>query len=230
MCLIATTAAGRPLHHMDAGFRNLAETTHAGPSVTLPFFARRVWATLAGRSGAPTVVPNDGTFLRENAHHSVPTATWVGHSTVLVQMDGVSLLTDPIWSERASPVGFAGPKRYVPPGIAFEALPPIDVVVVSHAHYDHADLATLGRLAATGARILVPLELGRVLRDAGVERVEELDWWEERRIGAVTVHCVPVGIPLMVWELPELTDTVPSCAVPSLQSYAIVNGPVLSDR
>jgi N-acyl-phosphatidylethanolamine-hydrolysing phospholipase D len=191
MCLVATTAIARPPHHTDWGFRNLVEMELAGPSVTLPFFARRVWTTITGREGAPAVVANDGAFLRDNARHSVPTATWIGHSTVLVQMDGVTFLTDPIWSERASPFAFAGPKRLVPPGVSLAALPPIDFVVVSHAHYDHADLPTLARLAATGTRIFVPLKLGRLLRDAGISGVEELDWWEHREVGRVSVHCVP---------------------------------------
>ncbi len=191
MCLVSSIAAARPPHHTDGGFRNLADVAHAGPDVTVPFFLRRVWTTLVGREGAPRVVPNDGAFLRTNARHSVPTVTWIGHSTVLVQMDGVSFLTDPVWSERASPFEFAGPKRMVPPGVAFDALPPIDFVVVSHSHYDHADVPTLVRLAETGARVFVPLELGAVLREAGVDAVEELDWWDERTVGAVTIHCVP---------------------------------------
>jgi N-acyl-phosphatidylethanolamine-hydrolysing phospholipase D len=191
VCFIATTAGARPPHHTDDGFRNVVEVELAGPDVTLPFFARRVWASLVGRSGAPPVVPNDGAFLRTNAHHSVPTVTWVGHSTLLVQMDGVTFLTDPIWSERASPLSFAGPKRYVPPGIAFDALPPIDFVVVSHSHYDHTDLPTLVRLAETGTRIFVPLRLGDVLRGAGIANVEELDWWDARTVGDVTIHCTP---------------------------------------
>ena len=84
------------------------------------------------------------TALRENA--GTPTVTWVGHSTVLVQLDGVSFLTDPQWSERASPFSFAGPRRVVPPGLRFEDLPPIDFVVVSHDHYDHLDAETVKRL------------------------------------------------------------------------------------
>jgi N-acyl-phosphatidylethanolamine-hydrolysing phospholipase D len=191
MCFVATTAQARPPHHTDAGFRNLAHVEIPGPSVTLPFFGRRVWTTLTGREGAPPFEANDGVFLRENARHSVPTVTWIGHSTVLVQMDGVTFLTDPIWSERASPFSFAGPKRYVAPGVAFDALPPIDFVVVSHSHYDHADVPTLVRLAQTGARILVPLKLGGLLRAEGITAIDELDWWEHRTFGRVTVHCVP---------------------------------------
>jgi N-acyl-phosphatidylethanolamine-hydrolysing phospholipase D len=191
MCLIATTAGARPPHHIDGGFRNLAELELPGADVTLPFFLRRVWTTIVGRTGAPQVIANDGAFLRTNARHSVPTVTWIGHSTLLVQMDGVTFLTDPIWSERASPFSFAGPKRLVPPGVAFDALPPIDFAVVSHSHYDHADLPTLVRLAATGTRIFVPLRLGGVLRDAGITTVEELDWWDARTVGDVTIHCTP---------------------------------------
>ena len=191
MCLVTTAAGAQPYHHTGRGFRNLADIHRAGPSVTVPFFLRRVWSALTGRTGAPTVVANDGAFLRENARHSDPTVTWIGHATVLVQMDGVSFLTDPIWSDRASPFDFAGPKRMVPPGIDFDALPPIDFAVVSHAHYDHADVPTLVRLAARGTRIFVPLELGAVLREAGIMAVEELDWWDERSIGRVTIACVP---------------------------------------
>jgi N-acyl-phosphatidylethanolamine-hydrolysing phospholipase D len=192
MCLVSTTAAARPPHHTDDGFRNVVELAHPGVDVTLPFFLRRMWTTLVGRDGAPPVVPNDGAFLRTNARHSVPTVTWIGHSTLLVQMDGVTFLTDPVWSERASPVAFVGPYRHVPPGVALGALPPIDFVVVSHAHYDHTDLPTLARLAAAGGpRFFVPLRLGALLRDAGVAPVEELDWWESRRVGGVVVTCVP---------------------------------------
>ncbi len=190
MCLVASTAgAGAP--RTADGFRNVADVHRAGLDVTLPFFARRVWASITGRSGAPAFVTNDGTFLRENAHHSIPTVTWIGHATLLVQMDGVSFLTDPIWSERASPFEFAGPRRLVQPGVAFDALPPIDFAVLSHAHYDHADVPTLERLAERGTRFLVPLELGRVLRDAGIDAVDELDWWDQRTIGQITVVCVP---------------------------------------
>jgi N-acyl-phosphatidylethanolamine-hydrolysing phospholipase D len=193
MCLVTTSALARPPHHVDGGFRNLDPTGRAGLAVEVPFFARRIWTTFTGRDGAPALVGNDGAFLRENARHSVPTATWIGHSTVLVQMDGVTFLTDPIWSERASPLWWAGPRRYVPPGLAFDALPPIDFVVVSHSHYDHTDVPTLARIAAAGGdtRFFVPLELGALLREAGATNVEELDWWDSRTVGKVTVHCVP---------------------------------------
>lgn len=106
-------------------------------------------------------------------------ATWVGHATVLVQVDGLHLLTDPIWSERATPVDGVGPKRIAPPGIRFEELPRIDLVLLSHDHYDHLDLETLSRLeAAHHPRFVVGLGNRELLEDAGLEDVVELDWWD----------------------------------------------------
>jgi N-acyl-phosphatidylethanolamine-hydrolysing phospholipase D len=175
-------------------FLNLAgEIAGAGPGVTLPFQLRRIASSIRGRSGAPERIANDGAFLRENARHSVPTATWVGHATLLVQMGGRTFLTDPIWSRTASPVSWLGPRRYVAPGLDLTALPPIDFVVISHSHYDHLDLATLEQLArrGDGTRFIVPLGNAALLRDAGIERVEELDWGQATRVGALEIRCVP---------------------------------------
>ena len=104
--------------------------------------------------------------------------TFVNHSTVLVQMDGLNILTDPIWSKRASPVSFAGPKRVHAPGLRWEQLPPIDVALVSHNHYDHLDVETLDRLAAEHRpRIFVPRANRDMLVRRGLRDVHELDWW-----------------------------------------------------
>jgi N-acyl-phosphatidylethanolamine-hydrolysing phospholipase D len=178
----------------DGRFLNRAGAiAHAGPLVTWPFFLRRAGTTLFGRAGVLARHENDGAFLRANAGHSVPTATWVGHSTLLVQMGHATFLTDPIWSATASPVAPLGPRRFVAPGISLEALPPIDFVLVSHGHYDHLDVDTLGALAARSpaTRFYVPLGNGPLLRDRGIERVRELDWGERVADGAVTVHCLP---------------------------------------
>lgn len=103
--------------------------------------------------------------------------TVINHASVLVQADGLNILTDPIYSQRASPVQWAGPERFVPPGIRFEDLPAIDIVVISHNHYDHLDMPTLERLeAAHRPRFIVGLGGGQLLRDAGLQKVEELDW------------------------------------------------------
>ncbi len=166
---------------------------HGSFGVRFPFFLRRIAGSFRTRADAPRRMLNDGAFLRENARHSVPTVTWIGHSTLLVQMDHVTFLTDPIWSRTASPVSFAGPRRFVPPGLALEDLPPIDFVVVSHNHYDHLDLDTLEELAERDpeTRFLVPLGNAELLRDAGIANVEALDWGETREHEGVTVHCLP---------------------------------------
>jgi len=163
----------------------------AGASVTVPFMLRRVGTTIAGRDGASERVENDGDFLRENAGHSVPTVTWIGHATVLVQMDHVSFLTDPIWSDRASPLPI-GPRRLVAPGVALDDLPPIDFVLISHNHYDHLDMDTLRALAdrSPETRFYVPLANGDLLRDEGVTNVVELDWGSQVTHGNVTIHCL----------------------------------------
>jgi L-ascorbate metabolism protein UlaG (beta-lactamase superfamily) len=110
--------------------------------------------------------------------------TWVGHATALVQVEGLNLLTDPIWSERATPVEGVGPRRAQAPGIRFEDLPPIDAVVVSHDHYDHLDLPTLARLERAHApRFFVGLGNRELLREEGIERVTELDWWDRVELG-----------------------------------------------
>ncbi len=113
--------------------------------------------------------------------------TWVGHSTLLVQIGRWNVLTDPVWSERASPVQWAGPARLVPPGVAWEALPPIDAVLISHDHYDHLDRDTVARLHERfGEELqwLAPLGFADWFRQVGVRHVEELDWWDERSLGA----------------------------------------------
>lgn len=109
--------------------------------------------------------------------------TWVNHATVLIQADGLNLLTDPIWSERASPVGFAGPERHHPAGIALEDLPPIDVVMISHSHYDHMDFPTIKRLHQVHDPLfVVPLGNAALLAPLGITRLVELDWWESVRL------------------------------------------------
>jgi L-ascorbate metabolism protein UlaG (beta-lactamase superfamily) len=121
------------------------------------------------------------------------TITPVGHATFLIQMDGLNILTDPIWSERCSPVSWAGPRRRREPGIRFEELPPIDAVLISHNHYDHFDLPTLRRLAEAGTpRAIVPLGNLDLIRETGIPRTEELEWWQSVRLSPdVTVTLVP---------------------------------------
>jgi len=183
---------GGPAHHRIGGFANVAPSAHpASPWVRIRFFVSRVVsATFAPKKASFPIVANDGGPLREG--RGEPTLTWVGHSTLLVQLDGVNVLTDPQWSARASPVTFGGPRRLTPPGLRFEDLPPVHVVVISHDHYDHLDRDTVKRLAAVHRpRFLVPLGLKAWFADLGISEVEELDWWDERSVGGLTFTSVP---------------------------------------
>jgi L-ascorbate metabolism protein UlaG (beta-lactamase superfamily) len=118
--------------------------------------------------------------------------TLVNHSTVLLQSGGYNILTDPIWSERASPFSWAGPHRRRKPGVAWDDLPSIDIVLLSHNHYDHLDLPTLRRLGAReDSKFIVPIGVGRLLRSKNIGPVHELDWGDALSLTGVTIHCVP---------------------------------------
>lgn len=111
-------------------------------------------------------------------------ATWLGHSTVLLEIDGYRVLTDPVWGERISPFPLVGPKRFQPVPIAIDALPELDAVIVSHDHFDHLDHPSILALAKRDVRFYTSLGVGAFLSDWGVpdERIVELDWWETARI------------------------------------------------
>lgn len=136
----------------------------------------------------PESVENDGQALRDSRDHFG--ITWIGHSTLLVQIEGVNILTDPIWSERASPFTFIGPMRLAPPGLNFSDLPPIDVVLLSHDHYDHLDKATIIKLG-NGPLYLVPLGVGKVLHGMGINTYRELDWGEHYFYCGIDFVCAP---------------------------------------
>jgi L-ascorbate metabolism protein UlaG (beta-lactamase superfamily) len=111
---------------------------------------------------------------------------------VLLQQRGSNILTDPIWSERASPLSKIGPRRHRKPGVSWEDLPPIDLVLLSHNHYDHLDMPTLRRLAARReSKFVVPVGVGRLLRRKNIGPVHELDWGESCSFPGLTIHCVP---------------------------------------
>ena len=140
----------------------------------------------------PSVDPRDGwarpveTGLR---------ATWLGHSTVLIEIDGCRVLTDPVWGPRASPSTLLGPKRFQPVPIALRAMPTIDVVVISHDHYDHLDYPTIRELAKREVPFVTSLGVGAHLEAWGVppERITELDWWETHTLPGrdLTVTAAP---------------------------------------
>lgn len=136
------------------------------------------------------VIENDGALFRENHEHF--TVTWIGHSTTLIQMAGCNILTDPIFSDRCSPVGWAGPRRAVPPSPRFHQLPRIDIVLLSHDHYDHLDKATIKKLGNQPFYI-VPLRVGKILQSFGIDqkRIVELDWWQSIEHNNLHFHCTP---------------------------------------
>ncbi len=120
-------------------------------------------------------------------------ATWFGHSTVLIEIDGKRLLTDPLWSHRVGPVHGVGPTRWYPPPLPLDGLPPLDAVIVSHDHFDHLDLQTIVALAPRVPRFYVGLGIGAHLEYWGVpaDKIVELDWWEEAQLGELTIVCTP---------------------------------------
>lgn len=118
--------------------------------------------------------------------------TLVNHATVLIQQHGLNILTDPVWSERVSPVSWAGPRRRRNPGVALDDLPPLDAVLISHNHYDHLDVPTLHRIASRGASAFVaPLGVAELLRSKGIGPVHELDWGGSAGLPGFTVHAIP---------------------------------------
>ena len=133
-----------------------------------------------------------------------PSVTWIGHSTLLVRFHGKTILTDPIFSTRASPFSIIGPKRVVPPALSLDELPPIDFVVISHSHYDHLDLKTIKKLAIKSKKTVffVPLGLKDLLEGVGARKVFELDWWDEIRMDDITF----IATPAHHWSARSLLD------------------------
>jgi L-ascorbate metabolism protein UlaG (beta-lactamase superfamily) len=118
--------------------------------------------------------------------------TLINHSTLLLQQIGLHILTDPVWSERASPFPWIGPPRHRKPGVRWENLPAIDLVLISHDHYDHLDIATLRKLAERGqSQFIAPLGVARLLRSQNIGPVYELDWGDSRSVEGNVIHAVP---------------------------------------
>lgn len=119
-------------------------------------------------------------------------AFWIGHSSVYVEIDGLRLLIDPVFSDYASPFEF-GPRRFQPPPIALNALPPIDAVLITHDHYDHLDMASVQQLARRGSLFVVPLGIGAHLETWGVPaaQIKELEWWQEHVLRGVRLVSTP---------------------------------------
>ena len=142
------------------------------------------------RGSFPTATPS---ISYPHASSDELSATWIGHSTILLQFRGLNVITDPVFSQRAFPVQWAGPRRIMDPALAIDALPPIDVVLLSHSHYDHLDKPAVKRIARAHPRAIwvVPLALSPYIRGFGVRETVELDWWQETVINDLRITATP---------------------------------------
>ncbi|MGM0563526.1 MAG: MBL fold metallo-hydrolase [Pseudomonadota bacterium] len=182
----------RPKHHLPNGcFRNNAELDN---HTSLLKVLRWQWQSPRVERQCFPVTTDDHHRLHEDGGES--RLTWIGHATFLIQHGGLHLLTDPVFSKRASPSQAVGPKRTTPPGVALAALPRIDAVLISHDHYDHLDRDSVRALCAQQAGdpplFVVPLKLGRWLSAQGIHHWVELDWWDSHHYRGWHFHAVPV--------------------------------------
>ena len=199
-----------PSHRRAGGFQNNYlefEPKGLGELIKWRFEATRDGLPKPPRTPTPRVAP-DLAFVRANAAAGmamVPAVTWIGHASTLIQAGAVNVLADPVFSERASPLAFIGPKRHVAPGLALADLPHVDAVVISHNHYDHLDVASVKGLDAQAGGpplFIVPLGVKAWLADLGITNAVELDWWQGTRVGAVEI----VFTPSQHWSGRSLSD------------------------
>ena len=151
---------------------------------------RQQLAATPSRGSFPVATP---AIAYPRASVSSFAATWIGHSTVLLQLGGLNVLTDPVFSQRAFPVQWAGPRRVMDPAVSLERLPPLDVVLLSHNHYDHLDKSAVRQIARAhpDATWVAPLGLAAYVRGWGVRQIVELDWWQETLINSLRVTATP---------------------------------------
>jgi N-acyl-phosphatidylethanolamine-hydrolysing phospholipase D len=142
------------------------------------------------RNSFPTAAPKIVLPRGGDSHFS---ATWIGHSTVLLQIGNLNIITDPVFSQRAFPLQWMGPRRVMDPALAIDQLPPLDVILLSHNHYDHLDKPAVKQLAKLhpNAKWIVPLGLGDYIRRWGARNITELNWWDETIVHGLRVTATP---------------------------------------
>ena len=195
-CGVTPPPEGAPEHHSGDGFRNLPGSVPRGGNLFdwAGFFFRRLGQNFGARPEMPVdhVLEPAAARAGFEALNGGDGITWLGHATFLLRLDETTVLTDPFLSERASPFSAIGPTRYAGPGMAVEDLPAIDVVLVSHNHYDHLDEATIEALPGKERiDVIVPLGLGEFFRQLGYVRVHELDWHDHVTINGLAFTALP---------------------------------------
>ena len=183
-----------PHHRPGGGFRNPWPGAAAhGLADVLKWMAQRPRTSREPNPPATALPRTTPAFATPHAGEGTLGVTWVGHSTFLLQVGALNVLTDPMWSERASPISWVGPRRLVPAAVAFDTLPPIDLVLLSHNHYDHLDVPTVRAIARAHpeAQWVTPMGLAEFVRRHGVRIARDFDWWDEARIGAAKLACMP---------------------------------------
>jgi L-ascorbate metabolism protein UlaG (beta-lactamase superfamily) len=166
---------------VDGKFQNAEPTALMGVGAFPGAFRRWLFGKEMREPTCPLPLVTDAAARLATAAPSGLRVTWLGHSTTILEVDGARILTDPIWSERASPSRWVGPRRYHPPPLALADLPPLDAVLISHEHYDHLDMRTVQALGARGVTFHVPLGIGAHLEAWGIapQKIVEYDWWQE---------------------------------------------------
>lgn len=184
-----------PAHHApDGTFRNpWPDSEPHGAKDLLRWLRERrttARAPTPARGTFPAATPN---VVHPRASDSAHEATWIGHSTILLQTGGLNIITDPVFSERAFPVQWFGPRRVMPPALKIDALPPLDLVLLTHNHYDHLDKPAVKRLARDHpvATWIVPLGLAAYVRAWGARNIIELDWWQQTEVEGVHITATP---------------------------------------
>ncbi len=186
-----TVMENRPNHHTNTGFQNDPFVETAAPKGIL-FYIRRFWGSVFTPD-----IPDEHALSEFESMQLLNSITgdritWLGHASFLLKTSEVTILTDPFLTEFASPISWAGPRRFVDPGIPLDILPPIDVVVVSHNHYDHLDDETVSNLNnKEKIQVVVPLGLKPFFTERGYSKVTELDWGESISIGDVMLTSIP---------------------------------------
>jgi L-ascorbate metabolism protein UlaG (beta-lactamase superfamily) len=203
-----------PRHHRGTRFQNNYlefEPKSLGELLRWRRDAARAGVPRPPTAPTPRVAP-DLAFIARNATAGAtmqPAVTWIGHATALVQLGGLNVLTDPVFSARVSPLGFVGPKRHSPPGLAAQELPHIDLVLISHNHYDHLDDASVRALAAQPGGpplFVVPLGLRAWMAGRGIANAVELDWWQSHALAAPRGSVQVILTPAQHWSGRGLND------------------------